>query len=95
MEKRRKRRKTAWGTRGSETSQYPEEKKKILCSAQEYSLSSGERKGNGLNLIFFKQRAENIYRKIGFLLFVAAVGPSKKIRGSEVIMFCFRQSKVK
>ena len=33
-------------TRGSETSQYPQEKKSIRDS-----LSSGERKGNSLNLI--------------------------------------------
>ena len=36
------------GTRGSETSQYPEEKKTIPTYRRGYSLSSGERKGKSL-----------------------------------------------
>ena len=39
--------KTTWG---SETSQYPEEKKKLSRVCGTHSLSSGERKGKSLNL---------------------------------------------
>ncbi len=40
------------GTRGNDTSEYPEEKKEILDS-----LSSGERKGSSLNLLRGSLRA--------------------------------------
>ena len=46
------------GTRGSETSQYPEEKRITI-----YSLSSGERKGKSLNLIESKLIARSVFEQ--------------------------------